>query len=889
MEDGKAAEASMDEKSTCKLESMLKELVSYKHAGDMSEMSPEVQTLLRREEECQAREEARYAARRLKGRRPRERRRGRDADQSAAGRGHSLDNMAAESRAGTAESKTKGVAGRTAEGGSCFNLSRGSFEPALRRQRIQQAGGSLEDLSAIDESTTGLESAAKSGGSLQNLSQQADQPPAAEAAQSPDGTAAPTEQQAAPGRPDAAATVVIQMSGVGEDSDDDSAARLAVRALAAPCAAEEAPERGTSLRERPRHTLSLEEGGGALQATVAAVAAEVATAAARRQASSELEPKRKRSTAPTTIDRGVLRCVNAEDLPKAALLMARSCGQVQTLDGSAASTNSSTSSRHENGRRKNKKKVEPLVTTESVENYQGDKNVDYLIQFIESGGSKLTAPTEKNGRKAERAGRREVKGRRPAEERPGRQDRRIARRQAAKSAAAAPAAASRSSSVESQPAEEEGADQSRLSGDPAAGAAALWARDGVTYVSAAPAPAGDGFVRDFYSVTDETGVPEESEFHVVTRRQRRRPAARPSSGPALDTQHAPAGPPGWRPSRPGAASRQTHSARSVTNSEETSDADSDGAASAPAGRAPLPSDSGVASAASSNSASSSASSASSISSSSPGFSASSSAAASWADVAKPKPADATAQTDFIDGVGAIFGDRPPAHAGLLRGGAESLDSRVGSARREEFPAIAVAPVAPTAAVVAPASSPAPAAATVTPSESRVSTASSPVAPAVPAPTSAQTAVVAARVNGVTPSAAAAAAAAVVTRTKRSPVVEIPAAVLSGDGAAGPASIQKVADIQFGYIDTPRAEAASSPAEVEAPAAVPVPSPQTEQEPESKAAPPGVDGFCRRFRAQPVDVSQFNWKEVSVFLSKVYAEAVRVTGAPSSEPQRAQRL
>ncbi|KAF0307184.1 hypothetical protein FJT64_021431 [Amphibalanus amphitrite] len=780
MEEGKAAEASMDEKSTCKLESMLKELVSYKHAGDMSDMSPEVQTLLRREEECQAREEARYAARRLKGRRPRERRRGRDADQSAAGRGHSLDNMAAESRAGTAESKTKGVAGRTAEGGSCFNLSRGSFEPALRRQRIQQAGGSLEDLSAIDESTTGLESATKSGGSLQNLSQQADQPPAAEAAQSPDGSAAPTEQQAAPGRPDAAATVVIQMSGVGEDSDDDSAARLAVRALAAPCAAEEAPERGTSLRERPRHTLSLEEGGGALQATVAAVAAEVATAAARRQATSELEPKRKRSAAPTTIDRGVLRCVNAEDLPKVRLCGAGRAGRAetmcparngdgetavvretssaprlqwlvpagtaihpanlvhffQTLDGSAASTNSSTSSRHENGRRKNKKKVEPLVTTDSVENYQGDKNVDYLIQFIESGGSKLTAPPEKNGRKAERAGRREVKGRRPAEERPGRQDRRAARRQAAKSAAAAPAAVSRSSSVESQPAEEEGADQSRVSGDPAAGAAALWARDGVTYVSAAPAPAGDGFVRDFYSVTDETGVPEESEFHVVTRRQRRRPAARPSSGPALDTQHAPAGPPGWRPSRPGAASRQTHSARSVTNSEETSDADSDGAASAPAGRAPLPSDSGVASAASSNSASSSASSASSISSSSPGFSASSSAAASWADVAKPKPADAAAQTDFIDGA--------------------------------------------------------------------------------------------------------------------------------------------------------EPEAASSPAEVEAPAAAPVPS-QTEQEPESKAAPPGVDGFCRRFRAQPVDVSQFNWKEVSVFLSKVYAEAVRVTGAPSSEPQRAQRL
>ena len=75
------------------------------------------QTLLRREEESQAREDARHAARRLKGRRPRERRRGRDSDQSAAaGRGHSLDNMAAESRAGAADTRRKGVSGRTAEG-----------------------------------------------------------------------------------------------------------------------------------------------------------------------------------------------------------------------------------------------------------------------------------------------------------------------------------------------------------------------------------------------------------------------------------------------------------------------------------------------------------------------------------------------------------------------------------------------------------------------------------------------------------------------------------------------------------------------------------------------------------------------------------------------------
>ena len=75
------------------------------------------QALLRREQECQAREEARYAARRLKGRRPRERRRGGESEPSVAGRGHSLDNMAAEGRgSGATEPRRKGVAGRTAEG-----------------------------------------------------------------------------------------------------------------------------------------------------------------------------------------------------------------------------------------------------------------------------------------------------------------------------------------------------------------------------------------------------------------------------------------------------------------------------------------------------------------------------------------------------------------------------------------------------------------------------------------------------------------------------------------------------------------------------------------------------------------------------------------------------
>lgn len=42
METGKP-DSAVDEKSTSKLESMLEELVSYKHAGNISDMSPEVQ------------------------------------------------------------------------------------------------------------------------------------------------------------------------------------------------------------------------------------------------------------------------------------------------------------------------------------------------------------------------------------------------------------------------------------------------------------------------------------------------------------------------------------------------------------------------------------------------------------------------------------------------------------------------------------------------------------------------------------------------------------------------------------------------------------------------------------------------------------------------------
>ena len=45
MEKGNS-DSSKDWKSTSKLESMLKELVSYKHAGDMSDMSPEVQVMM---------------------------------------------------------------------------------------------------------------------------------------------------------------------------------------------------------------------------------------------------------------------------------------------------------------------------------------------------------------------------------------------------------------------------------------------------------------------------------------------------------------------------------------------------------------------------------------------------------------------------------------------------------------------------------------------------------------------------------------------------------------------------------------------------------------------------------------------------------------------------
>lgn len=69
-------------------------------------------------------------------------------------------------------------------GGSCCNLSRGSFETVARRRRRRdphrQHGGSLEDLSAIDETSAGagrakssVSESGKHGGSLQNIQQEA--------------------------------------------------------------------------------------------------------------------------------------------------------------------------------------------------------------------------------------------------------------------------------------------------------------------------------------------------------------------------------------------------------------------------------------------------------------------------------------------------------------------------------------------------------------------------------------------------------------------------------------------------------------------------------------------------------------------------------------------
>ncbi|XP_037089657.1 uncharacterized protein LOC119110014 [Pollicipes pollicipes] len=65
--EGSGADAQADDKSTSHFESMLKELVSYKQVGDMHDLSPEVQVLLRQADESRAREEARSAARRLRG------------------------------------------------------------------------------------------------------------------------------------------------------------------------------------------------------------------------------------------------------------------------------------------------------------------------------------------------------------------------------------------------------------------------------------------------------------------------------------------------------------------------------------------------------------------------------------------------------------------------------------------------------------------------------------------------------------------------------------------------------------------------------------------------------------------------------------------------------
>jgi len=88
--------------------------------------------------------------------------------------------------------------------------------------------------------------------------------------------------------------------------------------------------------------------------------------------------------------------------------------------------------------------------------------------------------------------------------------------------------------------------------------------------------------------------------------------------------------------------------------------------------------------------------------------------------------------------------------------------------------------------------------------------------------------------------------------------EAPAVVIPVPEAA--ASIQ---DIQFGYIEQCEPEV---PASADGGASV---APTTEDS--------GVDRFCQRFRPSPVDVSQFNWREISVFLAKTHAEAASMPG------------
>lgn len=186
------------------LRSLLDELTECRHSGDITSKSKLTQELMRQAEESESGEESikRFTRHRVK--KPREQRRRRKDSlcvSTSVGTGGSLDNIAdcrAGDRGSTAASRRSGTrggaggqtsaAGSSREGGSCCNLSRGSFEPVSRRRRRRRAPasgnlahhGSLEDLSETGSLTSqlacggggcGSELGVKHGGSLQNISQ----------------------------------------------------------------------------------------------------------------------------------------------------------------------------------------------------------------------------------------------------------------------------------------------------------------------------------------------------------------------------------------------------------------------------------------------------------------------------------------------------------------------------------------------------------------------------------------------------------------------------------------------------------------------------------------------------------------------------------------------
>lgn len=523
---------------------------------------------------------------------------------------------------------------------------------------------------------------------------------------------------------------------------------------------------------------------------------------------------------------------------------------------------------------------EQLVTTDSVKDYRGHiQDVDTLISYIECGDSK--PPTSSGGdksassRRSERPGRREVKGRR-SNGGPVGEERRPGRRGAAKPA---PAPA-RSASLQSRP--QAGAavssDHSSVCGDLAQ------TRTG-TAPAATPAPtttqlcerdgkseriSGSGGVDDSHSVTTEAVAQDEAEFLVVTRRQRRRPGAVRETAARSGV---------WR-RRPVQPLRSTASISAPHSDAAASDSDSEcGVCSTPseAARAALPS-------------------------TGPGSSSSSStvsvtgAASSWADVAKPKSSQSgegseasrrggVSSTDFIDGVGAIFGEGSPVRTWrsdqLVHGSSghhkACVDgsAMIGGAHPDEFPAIAPSKVitpsslsAQTVTAVSKtvlqhgqgsgnsvrsattnaserdaASKPATSGGHSRPASSAVSKRADRTASPSGWGSRSQTRPPVAEGSKLTNGGPPLLAWPALQRAaKRGPAVVIPTDTAAVDRT-------NAQDIQFGYIDGVE-EAA-----------------QESDGPGAKTLTSGVDGFCRRFRQQPVDVSQFNWREISVFLSK----------------------